>query len=274
MFMSQSTLIAVDSIRDPAGRLAVEDDVAVVTGAAGGIGRYVAFALASAGADVALVDRDTDDLSAVKKAIDDEVDRATAMVKTDVTDERAVEEMVESVIEKLGGIDILVNVAGVMTMAEPEAMDLDAWNFVVRVNLTGTFLCCRSVFPLLKNGGRIVNISSTAGTYGYRDMVHYGAAKAGIENVTRTLANAWADENIRVNAIAPGLIYTELTAQQYGVDRDRALNRDTVKRSAGAPHEIADTVCFLASPASSFITGETLTVGGPPPDQVDIWTTQ
>ena len=261
----------LDAESDPASRLSLAGDTAIVTGAAGGIGSAVASGLALAGADVALVDRDSDGLAAVDAALGDVVDSTVTTVETDLTDESAIEAMVEQVVDRFGAVDVLLNVAGITSLSEPEHLDLDTWNLVMEVNLTGAFLCCRESYPHLAGGGRIVNIASTAGIYGYGDMAHYAAGKSGLITLTRSLASSWASDDVRVNAIAPGLIYTPVAAESYGIDPAHALDRETVDRDAGSPHEIADAAVFLASPASSYVTGETVTVGGPPPDQADVF---
>lgn len=258
-------------LSDPGDRLSTAGDVALVTGAAGGIGRYVAYVLAASGATVALVDRDQDGLAEVQSVLQDAFDGSVSTHVTDITDESAVQDMVTNVADRHGTVDVLVNVAGTMSIDAPQDVELDTWNLVLHVNLTGTFLCCREAYPYLDGGGRVVNISSTAGQYGYRDMVHYAAAKSGIENLTRTLASAWAADNIRVNAVAPGLVYTPVTVESFGASADTAFERDRIDRSVGSPEEIADAVLFLASPAASYVSGETLTVGGVPPDQVDVF---
>lgn len=251
----------------PADRLSLDGEVVIVTGAAGGIGSAVAAGFGAAGADLALVDRDEEGLDTVRSEIAPAINGRVISVPTDLTDEAAITAMVEHVADTFDRIDVVLNVAGVMSVSDPADLELDMWNLVLQVNLTGAFLSARESFPHLCDGGRIVNIASTAGIYGYGQMAHYAAAKSGLMTLTRSLATAWAADDIRVNAIAPGLISTPVTEEVYGVDPDRANDRSSADRDAGSAMEIADTAVFLASPAASFISGETVTVAGPPPDQ-------
>jgi 3-oxoacyl-[acyl-carrier protein] reductase len=178
--------------------------------------------------------------------------------------------MVDTAVTELGGLDVLLNVAGVSTVGASKDITTKQWDLVNDVDLRGTFLASREAYPHLQGGGRIVNVSSIAGIYGASTMSHYGAAKAGVKNLTRSLASEWASENIRVNAVAPGPILTTGVAAWFDMDPEAAYDRRHVDRGIGSPAEVADAILFLASPMSSFVTGETITVAGPPAVQEDV----
>jgi 3-oxoacyl-[acyl-carrier protein] reductase len=245
-------------------RFRVDGDVALVTGASQGIGRVTAFALADAGADVAVASRSLDKLEAVAADCREAFGVDAIAVETDVADPAVVEATVEEVVDELGGLDILVNNAGASFASAAEEITPNGWDTISDINMKGTFLCSKHALPHLEGGGRIVNFSSIAGRYGSSLMSHYGAAKAGVENLSRSLAGAWAGKDVRVNCIAPGLVLTPGAAAMAGVGSDTAHDRDTVDRPVGSAAEIADAVLYLTSPASSYLTGETITIEGPP----------
>lgn len=263
------------AIANTGDRFRLDDDVALITGGGGGMGRAIAFAFASAGADIALADRRPDGMDRVETELNDHFDVTTTSIQTDVADETDVMHMVESTVETLDDLDVLLNIAGLSTYTKTEAMETKAWDLVQTVNLRGTYLAARAAYPYLQGGGRVLNISSIAALYGAETMSHYAAAKAGVRTLTRSLGTEWAPDNIRVNAVAPGPILTPgaanlFTAQSFDpfdVDPEEAYDRYHVDRPVGSPAEIADTFLFLASPAASYITGETITVAGPPPSQ-------
>ncbi|MFT4885675.1 MAG: 3-oxoacyl-[acyl-carrier protein] reductase [Natronomonas sp.] len=251
-------------------RFRADGDVALVTGASRGIGRVTAFELAAVGADVAVASRSLEDLEAVVDELEATFDAEAIAIETDISDPDAVEEMVETTVSELGGLDILINNAGASFVSETEDISPNGWDVVADINLKGTHLCSTAALPHLEGGGRIVNFSSIAGQYGSNTMSHYGAAKAGVENLTRSLANEWADRDIRVNCIAPGLVLTPGSAGVMGVGSDTAHDRSTVDRVVGGADEIADAVVFLATPASSYLTGETIVIEGPPAVSEDV----
>lgn len=257
-------------VADVDDRLRLDGDRALVTGAGNGMGRVAAFTLAAAGADVAVADRLADDLQATAAELRDAFDVSVVTAPADVSDADAVTEMVETAVDGLGGLDVLLNVAGVSTHQPTADLDSDTWDLVQDVNLRGPFLAARDAYPHLQNGGRIVNVSSIAGLYGAARMSHYGASKAGLRNLTRSLANEWAADDVRVNAVAPGPILTPGAAGLHERDEDDPYDRSIVDRGVGSPAEVADAMLFLASPLSSFVSGETLRVGGPPPTQEDV----
>jgi NAD(P)-dependent dehydrogenase (short-subunit alcohol dehydrogenase family) len=180
--------------------------------------------------------------------------------------------LVEATVEEFGGLDVLVNNAGASFMANFDTISPNGWNKIVDINLTGTYHCTQAAAEYLKDGGgSVINLSSEAGQDGAPYMSHYAAAKAGVITLTTTLANEWAGDGVRVNCIAPGYVATPGVESQMGVTADD-IDRDDVDRKIGRSDEIADIAQFLASPAASYVVGETIRAAGVPdimktPDQ-------
>lgn len=236
---------------------------AIVTGAARGIGRTIARHLAEAGAGVLLNDLDEERVKAAADAIRRQGGRVVAHA-ADVADWDAVVRMVDAARAALGGLEILVNNAGIIRRGTLETMSLDDWHRVIAVNLTGTFYCCRAAAPLLRAAGwgRIINITSIAGKMGdIASAPGYGPSKAGVIALTKTLAREMAPWGITVNAVAPHAVETEMSAQWSPETRAAILAGIPLGRLA-QEDEVAAAVLFLASPAAGFITGETLDVNG------------
>jgi len=243
----------------------VEGRTAIVTGASSGIGKRIAERFADDGADVVVCSREQGNVDPVAAAIEDS-DRpgAALAVECDVTDRDAVEALVEATVDEFGGVDCLVNNAGASFMAGFDDISENGWETIVDINLTGTYHCTQAAGEHLKEGGgTVVNIASIAGRDGSPFMSHYGAAKAGVMNLTATLGYEWADDDVRVNCVAPGFVATPGVEAQMGVSADD-VDRTEVDRKIGESVEIADIVQFLASPASSFVVGQTLSAGGVP----------
>jgi len=236
---------------------------ALVTGAGRGIGRAIARRLAAAGASVVVGDVEGARAEATAEGIRREGGRAVAAT-ADVSEWDAVAAMLETARASFGGLEILVNNAGIIRRGTLETMSLEDWHRVLAVNLTGTFYCCRAAAPLLRSAGwgRIINITSIAAKTGdITSAPGYGPSKAGILALTRTLARALAASGVTVNAVAPHAVATEMSAQWSPEMRAAVLAGIPLGRLA-AEDEVAAAALFLASPAAGFITGETLDVNG------------
>ena len=244
----------------------LDKKVAIVTGGNGGIGKGIVSAFASAGADAAIVGRNSKKTDDAVTEIKEKFGVRVLGMQVDVTDEKAVEQMAAEVLRELGRIDILVNNAGINIRKMPQDYTLAEWDQIMAANLTSAFLCSKCVYPTMKaaGGGKIINIGSMASIFGGAKLGPYSASKGGIVQMSRSLASAWAEENIQVNSILPGWIDTDLTRQAR---KDIAgLNEKVIARTPsgrwGEPRELGGAAVFLASPASDFITGVALPVDG------------
>ena len=240
--------------------------VALVTGGNGGIGLGIARGLAGAGASVALVGRNAAKSTAAAAALAAETGADVAPIAADVSTEPAVADLIAAVLGRFGRLDVLVNNAGINIRKPPQAMTLDEWRQVQDTNLTGPFLLSRAAYPAFRDvgGGKIINIASINAVFGSPYGAAYAASKGGMVQLTKSLALAWARDNIQVNAILPGWFDTEMTEQARAqVDglNDRVLARVPVGRW-GRPDELAGTAVWLASRGSDFVTGTTITVDG------------
>jgi 3-oxoacyl-[acyl-carrier protein] reductase len=240
----------------------LEGKVAIITGAARGIGLAIAKKLAEAGAAVALVDIRSGDAEDAARGLREAGHQAVGLA-ADVTDQAQVRSMVQAVLEQWGRIDILVNNAGIAPMTPLAEITVEEWDLVLGVNLKGTFLCSQAIIPALREqgSGKIINISSSAGQMGGLAVgAHYSASKAGILGLTKTLARNLAP-NVQVNAIAPGTTESEMT-REWGEETIAGIVRQIPAGRLGHPSDVAAAVLFLASDESSFITGQTLSVNG------------
>ncbi|ELZ12093.1 glucose 1-dehydrogenase [Natrinema thermotolerans] len=251
-------------------RFSVDGDVAIITGSSSGIGKSIAERFAADGVDVVVCSREQDNVDPVAEGINesDSPGRALA-VECDVTDREAVEALVEATVEEFGGLDVLVNNAGASFMAGFDDISPNGWETIVDININGTYHCTHAAAEHLKDGGgAVINLASVAGQRGSPLMSPYGAAKAAVINLTTTLSYEWADDDVRVNCIAPGFVATPGVESQMGVSADD-IDRTDVARRIGTVEEIADLTQFLASPASSYIVGETITAQGVPQIEED-----
>lgn len=236
---------------------------AIVTGGASGIGEGTASMLAKRGAAVLILDRDAERAPMVAKRIAAAGGQLDHMVG-DVTDPDTCEAAVRRACDNFGRLDILVNNAGGGTLGPTHELSLESWNWMLGINLTGTFLMSRAALNVMlaQGGGVIVNMGSVHGHVGFPDHAGYTAAKAGIVNLTRSLAVEYGTRNIRVNAVCPGVIMTPLIAAT--VD-DAAMSKFVALHPMGrigTVDEVARAICFLASDEASFITGSSLMVDG------------
>jgi 3-oxoacyl-[acyl-carrier protein] reductase len=240
----------------------LSERTAIVTGASRGIGKAIALRLAAAGAKVACVARSADKLKETADAIV-AAGGAAEVHPCDVTDSAAVSKLVEELAEKWGGIDIVVNNAGITKDTLILRMDDEAWDAVIATNLRSVFLFTRAAALVMmrKRSGRIINISSISGLMGNAGQANYSASKAGIIGFTRTVAQELASRKVTVNAICPGFIASEMTEALGPAILDEVKKRIPSKR-LGEADEVADAVLFLASDSGAYITGEVITVDG------------
>ena len=241
--------------------------VALITGGNGGIGLGISKGLARCGANVVISARDW---PKTKRAVDEIAlmgNQVFGMV-ADVTDENAVKDMVKKTLEKFQKIDILVNNAGVNVRKAPQDYSVQEWEYIVGVNLTGTFLCSREVYSPMKNnnGGKIINIGSMTSIFGMDYVAPYSASKGGMVQLTKSLAIAWAKDNIQVNAILPGWINTDLTfplrTNPEFRERYELISSRIPQGRWGESDEMGGAAVFLASHASDYVTGIALPVDG------------
>ena len=243
--------------------------VAVVTGGGTGIGRVTALLLAERGADVAISGRRPGPLDAVAMEVRETTGRRCIALPTDVRDPQDARSMIEAVAAEFTRIDILVNNAGTpiqhMSLAE---MPAELWNLDVSLNLSAAQFCAQPALPWLEASGRgaIVNVSSLAGVNGTMGVGAYSAAKAGLQMLTRVMAAEWGPRGVRVNCVAPGMIATDTSRANWAEQNYDALAacQTFPLRRPGESIEAAQAIVFLASDASSYVTGETLPVGGGP----------
>ena len=236
---------------------------AIVTGGSRGIGRACVAQLAAEGANVAFI------FSSNQAAADALVAELTAQgrnvraVQADVRDAKRAQEIADSLIAEWQRIDILVNSAGIVKDGLTGMMTDEQWRDVLDTNLGGTFNYCRAVTQpmLMQRSGSIVNLSSTAAEFASRGQVNYAASKGGINGLTRALAKELAARKVRVNAVAPGMIETDMSQVVRGIAGDQIKSVIPMKR-IGKPEEIASVVAFLASDDASYLTGQVLRVDG------------
>jgi len=245
--------------------LSLEGKVAIITGSSGGIGRPLALGFAEAGASVVLVARTAADLEAAADQIRAKGGKALA-VPTDVTDSARVSEMVARAVKEFGRIDVLVNCAGGGEYAPLLDMSEEVWDETLARNIKGVYLCSRAAGRVMveQKSGSIINFSSAVATAAVANMVHYSAAKAAVNQFTRVLAAEWGPYNIRVNAISPGLTDTSHTREVMGPDLFELYAKAVPLGRAGQPEDILAIAIFLASDASSYISGAIIPVSGGP----------
>ena len=240
---------------------------AVVTGGNGGIGFGIAAGLARAGANVVVAARNRQKTGDAVRQIEALGVKAVGTT-TNVQREREVKDMVGAALDAFGGIDILVNNAGIGIRKAPQDYTLDDWNLIMDINLTGTFLPCREAYPHMARagGGKIINIGSMTSIFGHDLVMPYSASKGGVVQLTKSLATAWAKDNIQVNSILPGWIETDLTeplrTEEGFRERYELISARIPHGRWGTPDDMAGTAVFLASAASDYVTGVAIPVDG------------
>jgi NAD(P)-dependent dehydrogenase (short-subunit alcohol dehydrogenase family) len=246
----------------------LDGDTAIVTGGNRGIGRGISGALAEAGANVVIANRDETSGRETAEEIADQTSAQTHAVPTDITDEDDVKSLVDATVEEFGSLDVLVNNAGVTINTKAEEMPMEEWEHVMDINLDGLFRCTKHAGREMidSDGGRIVNVSSiSAFIANYpQPQVSYNASKAGVEGFTNQLASEWAEHDIRINNINPGYIRTDMIDQVLETNPDMAeewFDRMLMDEMA-KPEDIGPVAVFLASEASWYMTGSSVIIDG------------
>jgi len=236
--------------------------VALVTGAGRGIGEGIALGLAEAGADLALVSRTQSELERVAEAVR-ALGRRAVVVPCDVGDVAAIPAAVQRVAEAFGHIDILINCAGIQRRMTVLEATVEGWEQVINTNLRSAYFMTQAVGKRMvkQRRGKVISIASMTAYRGFHTISPYGISKAGLANFTKYLAVEWAPHNIQANAIAPGWITTPMTAQMDD-DRIQWVCEHVPQGKFGQPRDVAGLAVFLASPASDYITGQTIPVDG------------
>lgn len=248
------------------GFFSLEGRVALITGASSGIGVGIARGLASAGADIAIAARREDRLADVAEKIKQDFGVSVLAVKADMLSEDDINTMVQSTEEKFGKLDIFVANAGMAVHKLPEDMSIEEWDTNIDINLKSFFIGAKAVYPIMKRqgGGKIISNGSMTSIFGVGALPAYGASKGGIVQLTKSLAVAWAKDNIQVNCFLPGWINTEMSAEGKRdiPGLEEGIKMRTPAGRWGDPIDLAAVAVFLAGAGSDFITGATIPVDG------------
>lgn len=253
--------------RQNGGTMLLENKVALVTGASSGIGRATAVLFGREGARVALVGRDRVELEATQDQIDDGAERAS-VVGADVTDDAACRDAVESVVRRFGRLDVAVNAAGIISGGSIATTSRGDWDDMMRVNLDAVFMLMQAAVPHLKESrGNVVNVSSVTGLRAFPNVLAYCVSKAGVDQLTRCAALELAEDGVRVNAVNPGVIVSNLhrrggmAEEAYREFLEHSRTTHPIGR-VGQPEDIAEAILYLASERAGWLTGVTLSVDG------------
>jgi 2-deoxy-D-gluconate 3-dehydrogenase len=244
----------------------LEGKVAIVTGGNGGIGKGIARGLAGAGADIVIAARNDAKIASAVREIKEEFGVEVLGVKADMRQEQQIMAMVEKVLDVFGRINILVSNAGMAIRKFPQDMSTAEWDENIEVNLRSFFICSNAVYPVMKKagGGKIISIGSIYVIFGAADLPAYAGSKGGIAQLTRSLAVAWAKDNIQVNCILPGWINAGLSVKRIrdAPGFEEMIVARTPAGRWGKPEDLAGTAVFLASRASDYLTGVLIPVDG------------
>ncbi|MBI2366506.1 MAG: SDR family oxidoreductase [Deltaproteobacteria bacterium] len=247
----------------------LKDKVVIVTGGGHGIGRAYCLGFGGAGARVVVADIDEPAATKVAKEVNTQTDAQSLSIKVDVANEASTQMLVKTILDQYGRVDILVNNAAIfatipMNRGGIDTIDPGEWDRMMAVNLKGLFFCCRAVLPAMRKqkSGKIVNISSGTALNGSAGRIHYVTSKAGVIGFTRTLAREVGDDNINVNAIAPGSTLSEDNPTEEILKMRGARVADRCLKRVQLPKDLVGTVLFLSSPLSDFMTGQTVAVDG------------
>lgn len=241
----------------------LQDKAAIVTGATRGIGRQIALTLAEEGANVVINGNSAQNLEEVKNAIE-KLGRKCEIVAGDISDPKTSERLTDVCFQTFGSVDVLVNNAGINSRFPFLELTFEEWSHMIDVNLNGTFHACKAALPYMveQKSGAIVNVSSAASKTAHANAsASYGVSKAGVNSLTQKLAYEMAPYNIRVNAVCPGPIETDMSLQWTDEYRSKITSKIPLGR-LGKPEDVARPVAFLASEEAAFITGETVNING------------
>jgi len=238
--------------------------VAVITGASRGIGREIALCFAREGADIVINYVSHADAAQEVAQTVKELGRRSLVIQADVSKREEVQKLFRQTAEAFGRIDILVNNAGINKRGWFEEATDEDWDLILGVNLKGPFICCQEAFSYMKsqNAGRIINISSVAGQYHGPKTVHYAVSKAGLNSLTKVVARYGAEHNVLVNAVAPGIMWTEQTADELASPAGQKIVDMTLLKRPGQLGDVASTCVLLASDEQNYITGQVISVSG------------
>lgn len=258
-------LQTISQTLNPAG-IRLDGRVAIITGAGQGIGRTFAKGFAQAGATAVIAERNQTKAEKVAAEIAAEDGRALA-IETDVSSESSVQAMVAAIEHEFGRIDVLINNAGIFSALDMRPFDqipLAEWEQVLRVNVTGPFLCARAVLPAMRRAkwGRIINMASGAVTLGRPNYLHYIASKSALAGMTGSMARELGADRITVNAILPGATFTEIERKTVSPEQKQRIVAQQCIPRPETPDDLVGTALFLASDASAFLTGQSITVDG------------
>ena len=245
-------------------KMRLKNKVAVITGSSRGIGKAIAIRFAEEGSDVVINYHSNESAAKEVESTIISLGRKALVVQADVTRRESIRKLFEDTKEAFGRIDILVNNAGINKRGWFEEATDEDWDLIMNVNLKGPFICCQEVFPYMKElgNGRIINISSVAGQYHGPKTVHYAVSKAGLNSLTKVVARYGAPHNILVNAVAPGIMLTDQTADELASPAGQKIVDMTLLKRPGNFKDVTNTCVFLASDEQDYITGQVISVSG------------